>query len=420
MKIVFFGQSITRQNYARKIIETKLRQKYPYAQLEVLNTAIGGYGASKSVRTMFHTLIPHQPDLIVFHLYGGEKDGTYDEILKNFRKYTTAEVVTITHHLDIYNDQIIQEREEGSQLRRDLAKKYGFELVEVRENWKKYLSAHNMEIKDMLNDNIHHNKKGGELWGALQARYFEEQPVSPSSWQSRITSIKPLVSDRGLLGIIQYEPKHWMKTDRGIKTSNKGASLFIEFEGTRVDVISKFGNGKAHIFLDGKKVSEIGSTWSATLPSSTKIDYRPALRKANIIGKPVDEKLTLTAHNISPDGKEYSFSLKGSISGEQGRGDHTKKFYSKNGVWEIDPKDITFSHAVQIKKKPVPFPLEVSWETYNNSLETWTCEGATPSNLSGQVTLVQQLENKKHILEIVPIEGSISIDEILLYKPEGK
>ena len=55
VKIVFFGQSITRQNYARQIIETKLRRKYPHADLEVLNTAIGGYTAPKSVRTMFHT-----------------------------------------------------------------------------------------------------------------------------------------------------------------------------------------------------------------------------------------------------------------------------------------------------------------------------------------------------------------------------
>lgn len=272
----------------------------------------------------------------------------------------------------------------------------------------------------MLNDNIHHNTFGGELWGALQARHFEEQPVSPSSWQSRITSINPLRSNRGLLGKIQYESKHWNKTECGIKTSKEGANIFIEFEGTRVDVISKQAKGKAHIFVDGKKVSQIVSTWSTTLPSNTKIDYRPALRKANIIGKPMAEKWTLTAEKISPDGKKYSYSLKGSISGDQGRGDHTQKFFSKNGVWEIDPKDITFSHAVQIKKKPVPFPLEVTWETYNNSLETWSCEGATEANPSGQVTLVQQLENKKHILEIIPVEGSISIDEILIYKPEGK
>ena len=124
---------------------------------------------------MFHTLIPHQTDLLIFHLYGGENDGTYDEILISFRKYTTAEFVTVTHHLDLYHEKTIERREVGTQIRRYSAQKYRFELVEVCENWRKYLDTHGMEIKDMLNDRIHHNQRGGELWGVLQARHFEEE-----------------------------------------------------------------------------------------------------------------------------------------------------------------------------------------------------------------------------------------------------
>jgi hypothetical protein len=211
----------------------------------------------------------------------------------------------------------------------------------------------------------------------------------------------------------------WQKTGSGIKTSKIAARLFVEFEGTRVDIISREGKGRAKILVDGQVVSKIGHTWSATLPSNTKIDYRPALMKANIIGQPVAEKWTLTADHISPNGKTFSYSLKGSISGQQGKGDHTEKFYSENGVWEIDPKDFTFSHAVKIKKKPVPFPLKVTWDTYNNSLDIWNCKGATSDNPSGQVTLVQQLKNKKHVLEIIPLEGTIHIDEVRIHKPAG-
>jgi hypothetical protein len=80
VKILFYGQSITKQNYSRKIIEAKLRRQYPTVQLEILNTAIGGYTAPRLLRTMPHNALPHQPDLIVFHVYDGEKDGKRPKI----------------------------------------------------------------------------------------------------------------------------------------------------------------------------------------------------------------------------------------------------------------------------------------------------------------------------------------------------
>ena len=96
----------------------------------------------------------------------------------------------------------------------------------------------------------------------------------------------------------------------GIKTTKVGASLLIEFEGTRVDVISQLGKGKAQIKIDGKSVKQVSETWSTTLPSNTKIDYRPTLRKVKINVVPMAEKWTLTADHINQDGREYAYSLK--------------------------------------------------------------------------------------------------------------
>ena len=73
---------------------------------------------------------------------------------------------------------------------------------------------HSLEIKTMLSDSIHHNKNGGELWGALQARHFEEQSVLPSSWQSRISTIQPLESNHAILGKLKYDSKDWTNTKR--------------------------------------------------------------------------------------------------------------------------------------------------------------------------------------------------------------
>ena len=186
VKILFFGQSITRQDYSRRIIETKLRRLYPHAQLEVFNTAVGGYQADRSIHIMHHNLIHYQPDLVVFHVYGKEKD--YEEVLHKIRKYTTAEIINVTHHLANYNETF-DVNDEPARIRRDLAEKYGCELVEVRKNWADYLEMNDLTRSDLLKDRIHLNDHGGQLWGALQARHFEVQSADPALWQHSISCI---------------------------------------------------------------------------------------------------------------------------------------------------------------------------------------------------------------------------------------
>ena len=416
VKILFYGQSITRQDYSRKIIEAQLREKFPHAQLEVLNPAIGGYTAPKSVHTMFHTLIPHQPDLVVFHVYGGEKDGNYEQIVKNIRKYTTAELIEVTHHLDDFCDRV-EERNAASAHRKEIAEKYDSELVDVRKDWEEYLSKHCSKVKDFLTDKIHLNRHGGELWGALQARHFEVQKADPRKWQGRISRVDLKKSKQSLLGLVNYDPDQWVKTCTGLKNKVPNARLEVHFMGSRMDVISLKGCGMADILVDGKPPSEHLETWAATLPSPTPIDYRPGIMRLGLGGKPVDETWTLTANSVNCDGKEFNFSLQGSVSGGQGCGDHKSVFRSSNGVIELQPKMFRFADAISIKKKPLSVPFEVKWDVYNTSLEQWKFEGATEENPSGQVTLVQQLPNTKHLLEIIPRSGEVEIGEILIYRP---
>jgi hypothetical protein len=416
VKILFFGQSITRQDYSRKIIEAKLRERYPHAQLEVMNRAIGGYQAPMLLPTMLQNLIPLQPDLIVFHVYGGEGGG-YEAILKTIRHTTTAEVVTITHHLDNYNEAKKQRRDNASILRRELAQKYGCELVEVRHAWQSYLDMHSLDVVQLLADKIHHNAHGGELWGALQARHFEVQPADPINWQDTISRIDTSETTQSMLGHLKYDEQEWIRDAQGLHTSKQGARLKVNFEGTRLDLISFEGEGIAEILVDGRKSSAMARTWAATQPSKTPIDYRPAIRKVGLGAQPVAETWTLTADHISEDGQEFSYSLEGTVSGFQGRGDHTAAFVSNNGVIHLSPEHFTWDHAIKIKKKPIPVPAQTSWDVYATSPDTWHCGGASGSHPSGQVTLVQQLENREHTVEIILRSGSISVSEVLIYKP---
>lgn len=414
VRIVFFGQSITRQDYSRKIIEASLRQRFPHAELEVLNTAIGGYQAPRSVHTMFHTLIPHQPDLVVFHVYGGESDGSYEQILKNIRQHTTAELICVTHHLDNYNEERTRQKDAASVLRRELADQYGAELVEVRGDWRRYLNRHDLPVTEFLSDNIHHNVHGGELWGALQERHFRVVESDPESWQNRVTTIK--LNDRetdGALGEVLLEGGARIEKGSGLVLDEPGQSMRLTFRGTRVDLISRGGQGVADITVDGHKPSRFLETWSATLPTSTPIDYRPAIMRVGLGGSPVEETWTVTFDEVSEDGKAFTYDVAGSRSGKQGRGDHSGMFRSDNGIIELDPAMFTLSHAIQIKKKPLETPFSVTWEVKNRSLDRWVQDSA-----AGQVTLVQQLPNGEHVLEVKSLSGSFQIEKVLIYRPD--
>jgi len=217
---------------------------------------------------------------------------------------------------------------------------------------------------------------------------------------------------------VVFDPKDWNPTSKGLENGSTGKSLKIEFEGTRVDVIHFGGDGIADIHIDGKRPSEIPETWSATLPSSSPIDYRPAIMRVGLMGLPEKETWTLTAHSVSNNGRTYNYSVKGSVSGFQGKGDQSDIFQSDNGILQIDPRMITFADAIRIRKKPIPTPFNVTWKTINRSLDQWHCKSADEKNPSGQTTLVQQLTNGKHTLEIIPRSGTIQIEQILIHRPD--
>lgn len=412
VKILLYGQSITRQDYSRKIIEAKLREEYPHAQLEVLNPAIGGYEAPRSVLTLHHTLIPEQPDLVVFHVYGGEEDGTYEEILKLIREKTSAEIICITHHLDNYGPEMDAKKDEASQLRRKLAEKYDAELVDIREDWGRYLQMHDLKVEDLLVDRIHHKPHGGELWGALQARHFKVQPADPKDWEDRISRFN---LREALPGFLRFDPSDWTAGTDGLNSGKEGATLTIPFDGSRLDVISRHISALAEIRLDGKKPSELPDNWAATLPSSTPIDYRPAIMRVMLHGKPVKETWTVTVESCSDDGRQFSYSVRGSVSGEQGRGDHTGVFHSSNGIIELRPEWFTLDHARKIKQQPILAPFEISWEVYPMVPDVWDL-GPAMYNPGGQTTLIQCIPDGSHELEIKLMKGEISIEELLIYR----
>ena len=66
VRVLFFGQSITKQNWWREVA-ADLRAKFTAADLRIENRSIGGYSTQFLIRTMEADILAFHPDLIVFH-----------------------------------------------------------------------------------------------------------------------------------------------------------------------------------------------------------------------------------------------------------------------------------------------------------------------------------------------------------------
>jgi len=65
----FTGQSITEQEWSKQVA-ADLRKRFPSADLEIENRAIGGFAAQMLIRPAEHDIYPFYPDLVIFHVFG--------------------------------------------------------------------------------------------------------------------------------------------------------------------------------------------------------------------------------------------------------------------------------------------------------------------------------------------------------------
>jgi len=221
VKILFYGQSITAQSWW-KLIKEDLEKRYPHAELIIENRSIGGFTAPVLVRCAPHDLYPFYPDLVLFHVYGGEKTGDLERIYSNIRRYTTAEIITYTHHVAhpkkaYTNPAFLKQRtisdDRTAKYVRYLAQKYNCELVEVRKEWKQYLQKNNISSKDLLGDGIHLNEKGKWLMAELVKRHFKFNPLTNNNWTQAIRTYEAsrFVSE-GVTDEITFTGKPWEKS----------------------------------------------------------------------------------------------------------------------------------------------------------------------------------------------------------------
>ena len=401
VRILFYGQSITEQDWSKQVADD-LRKRFPNADLEIENRAIGGFASQLLIRPAEHDLYPFYPDLLIFHVYGGNKE--YEEIIRNTRSRTTAEVLMQRDHVTKWPPEVIDEKKDKSMwwddlmnnhLLPEIAKKYGCALVDIRGHWLDYLKANQLEPKDLLKDDVHLNDHGNYLMAKLIERYLSYRPDLPDDeWKNLVTTYEV---DKN---------RDW-----------KDGKLTLPFDGNRVDVLPEKSPGKAGVVsirIDGKKPSEFPGTYCITRPQPgpwspltvARIDHETPLKL---------EEWTLKITTVHADSSAWDFEVTGSATGADGAGSSATAFTSKSGRVKIDPAAWFHPNGAKI-----PVGYEIKWKVLPMFVDSYEAPKMDDVTKDYATTLAQGLPNEKHTLEIISQSNGAPIEGFRIYRPPVK
>ncbi len=410
VRILFYGQSITEQKWA-KLVEEDLRRRFPHARLVIENRALGGFASQMLAKTAETDLYPFQPDLLIFHVYGAHDK--YEDIIRRVRERTTAEILMQNDH--VTKPEHLTEETDAAKLPPagkhwdqfmnhnwlpSLARKYGAELCDQRMLWKAYLAANKLEPQALLRDSVHLNEHGEWLMAECVKAYlrYDSKP-GPSPAED------------------------WVKTyevGKDVRWAN--GRLRLEFAGNRVDAVCQAGAAPpATVCIDGRKPSEFaelyGLTRAVTKPEGKWLVKWPALGPIGSEERLRVEDWTLTAKREDAEGKLLSFTLVGSKAGPDGEGRSDARFVSKSGRVVIETNDWNVVYTLSLGSiTPMPERVEVKWQVEPHFMDEFVSPGVKDNAIETTVTLAQGLANGKHILEVSGSEIP-TLEAIRVYHP---
>ena len=425
VRIFFYGQSITAQEWTNMLV-ARLRERYPRTQIIAENHALGGWGIWLLVRAMRHDILRVQPDLICLHAYSGSPD-EWERSLQTLRKETNADIMIRTAHIsewdaknlgDVVNDETLTLR--------GLAQKYSVELVDARREWIDFVQGNKLQFKDLLVDPIHLNHKGCALMAQLYERHLRFNPLYPAPW---INSVRYCSANRPLdehrYDEITLEGKGW-KSAGGVAQYIGGADckLKLKFKGNRVDLILGSDLAGASVLIDGKAPSRLNLYHGLRPFQRTGAMAPPASVVQYFTGPNMQlETWELAYKDISPDGKKFRFSLRGSVTGEDGEGTNTQEFVSQSGRITIEPNDWLLAWHYPPENLAKLSPPVVAWRIVPDFLDHVQC-GPVPNDWPKNqpyrqyVTIADGLPPGEHELTVIPDgKASFSIQGVEAYNP---
>ena len=389
VRILYYGQSIMGQGWSA-MVDADLRRRFGHTDFVTRNLAIGGFSSQLLVRTMHYDVFPFYPDLLVFHVYGSHVE--YENILKEVRRRTTAEIVMQTDHANVWPEPrasgVWQQKTWDAKMNQwflpQFARKYRCALQPQRREWVQYLKDHKLEPKALLADNVHLNEHGRWLMAELLKRFLVHLPDEPTDeWRDGVRTCEVGKDIR------------W-----------KGGRLTLEFTGNRVVALAAAGaGGRAKVLIDGKGPSALPECYAFTRPSGTPHIGWPAIKKITWSKPPVPEEWTAVCSGFNDSHDDFTFTVTGSVTGPDGSGQGSEKFVSDSGRIVIEPKDWVFAYDRKVSGKAAPATWRVRWKVISLFVDEYAPPKVADPAREHATVLASDLKNTRHTLTLVATGG---------------
>ena len=389
VRILFYGQSISDENQVwPKLVVEALKKKYPNAIIEDKNLAIGGFAADLLQWTAIDDFRTWNPDLVIFHDYGGEPD--YEHVIKNMMANSHADLLLQSDLFDRYPtgdaDRAITWHNNHAVWLKDFATKKGYGMVDVRHHWFQHCEDNHLVPKVLTRDGIHPNDQGGALMASIVLNYLK-----PSSNQR----IKPRPTQ------VTIKPTDWQNGHFG-----------IVFLGHRVEIaLDSPLDTEVAFKIDGKKPSEHPESYYNTRPTNAHQMWFPIISNIRIDQNAVAQEFTLTISNPKSP-KDFDFKLVGAKTGPEGSGNASRDFLSNSKRIRIDSARWTQWYG----NHTPPEGMIVKWNTVFEGADSVNAPNAdgTP------VVIASGLSTEQHTLRLSANQIPKVPIKFIVYPPNYK
>lgn len=402
VRILFYGQSITEQKWSNQVADD-LRRRFPNADLEIENRAIGGFASQLLIRPAEHDVYPFNPDLVIFHVYGAHTD--YEEIIKRIRSRTTAEVLIQKDHIAAsgYDASANFENKKpgwwdnfmNNEVLPNTAKKYGCGIADVRGEWLRYLETNKLQPQALLKDGVHLNEYGCYVMAQIVQQSLIYRPELLAT------------SDKTVRDYAVSKDVKWTKN-----------RLALKFVGNRVELLpsSATMGGTVRVLVDGKPVSAHPECFAFTRPAPNPWASPLSLSRVDSTVPLIGEDWTLKVTEVKGDDPKtatWTYTLSGSRTGADGTGKSDAVFTSPSGRIKIEPESFFrgFSPVLNVGHT-------ITWRSYLQGTDTYTGTKPSDPTKANAVLLAGGLTNGKHTLELIADSGKPpAIISLRVYQP---